>query len=132
MGNTVFYASKSYLLRYPAPKNLGYFWNFGSLSVLFLIVQLITGLFLAMFYTPHVELAFESIEHLMNDVYYGWLVRYMHANGASFFFFIIYIHILRGLYYRSYQYPRTNVWISGITIYFILMGTAFLGYVLPW
>lgn len=130
--NIAFSSIKSYLIRYPAPKNIGYFWNFGSLSALFLVVQVITGLFLAMFYTPHIDYAFISIEHIMNDIYYGWLVRFMHANGASFFFFFVYIHILRGVYYGSYQFPRTNVWISGVTIYFILMGTAFLGYVLPW
>ena len=130
--NTLFFSIKEYLIRYPAPKSIGYFWNFGSLSVVFLLVQLVTGLFLAMFYTPHVESAFYSIEHIMNDIYYGWMVRYIHANGASFFFLFIYIHMLRGIYYCSYQFPRTNVWISGVTIYFILMATAFLGYVLPW
>jgi ubiquinol-cytochrome c reductase cytochrome b subunit len=130
--NILFDTVKSYLIRYPAPKNIGYFWNFGSMSALFLIVQLLTGIFLAMFYTPHIDHAFISIEHIMNDIYYGWLIRFMHANGASFFFFFLYVHILRGVYYGSYQFPRTNVWISGVTIYFILMATAFLGYVLPW
>jgi len=123
---------KSFLLRYPAPTNIGYLWNFGSLSGLFLFVQIVTGLFLTMFYTPHTDLAFFSVDHIMRDINYGWLVRYMHANGASFFFFFVYIHMLRGLFFSSYQYPRTNVWFTGVTIYLCLMGTAFLGYVLPW
>ena len=123
---------KSVMLRYPAPTNIGYLWNFGSLSGLFLFIQIITGLFLTMFYTPHTDFAFFSVDHIMRDINYGWLVRYMHANGASFFFFFIYIHMLRGLFFSSYQYPRTNIWFTGVTIYLCLMGTAFLGYVLPW
>ena len=122
---------KSVMLRYPAPTNIGYLWNFGSLSGLFLFIQILTGLFLTMFYTPHTDFAFFSVDHIMRDINYGWLVRYMHANGASFFFFFIYIHMLRGLFFSSYQYPRTNVWFTGVTIYLCLMGTAFLGYVLP-
>ena len=130
--NIISYYVKSYLIRYPAPSNIGYFWNYGSLSIFFLVVQIFSGLFLAMFYTPHIDYAFSSIEHIMDNISYGWLIRYLHANGASFFFFVVYIHILRGLFYSSYQFPRTNLWVSGITIYFLLMGTAFLGYVLPW
>ena len=127
-----FVQAKAFLLRYPAPTNIGYLWNFGSLSGLFLFVQILTGLFLTMFYTPHTDLAFYSVDHIMRDINYGWLIRYVHANGASFFFFFIYIHMLRGLFFSSYQYPRTNVWFTGVTIYLCLMGTAFLGYVLPW
>lgn len=130
--NILYYYIKQYLVRYPAPKNIGYFWNYGSLSILFLCLQLVTGLFLAMFYIAHIEHAFFSIEHLMSNISYGWLIRYLHANGASFFFFVVYIHILRGIFYNSYQFPRTNLWISGVSIYFLLMGAAFLGYVLPW
>lgn len=128
----IFGQTKSFLLRYPAPTNIGYLWNFGSLSGIFLVIQIITGLFLTMFYTPHTDAAFYSIDHIMRDINYGWFIRYIHANGASFFFFFIYVHMLRGLYYNSYQYPRTTVWFSGVTIYLLLMGTAFLGYVLPW
>lgn len=130
--NIISFYIKSYLIRYPAPSNIGYFWNYGSLAIFFLVIQIVTGLFLAMFYTPHIDYAFLSIEHIMNNISYGWFVRYFHANGASFFFFVVYIHILRGIFYSSYQFPRTNLWISGVTIYFLLMGTAFLGYVLPW
>jgi len=129
-----FAASKiySYLIKYPTPINFTYMWNFGSMAGLFLIVQILSGFFLTMFYVPHIDYAFNSIEHIMRDVNYGWLIRYIHSNGASFFFFLIYIHILKGLYYGSYQYPRHLVWFSGIIIYILMMGTAFLGYVLPW
>jgi ubiquinol-cytochrome c reductase cytochrome b subunit len=129
-----FAASKiySYLIKYPTPINFTYMWNFGSMAGLFLIVQILSGFFLTMFYVPHIDYAFNSIEHIMRDVNYGWLIRYIHSNGASFFFFVIYIHILKGLYYGSYQYPRHLVWFSGIIIYILMMGTAFLGYVLPW
>lgn len=130
--NIIFEQLKSYLIRYPAPKNIGYFWNFGSMAALFLVVQLASGIFLAMFYTPHIDYAFSSIEYIMSDIYYGWLIRYIHANGASFFFFVVYIHLLRSIYYSSYKFPRTNLWLSGVIIYFLLMATAFLGYVLPW
>jgi ubiquinol-cytochrome c reductase cytochrome b subunit len=122
----------SYLIKYPTPINLTYMWNFGSMAGLFLVIQILSGFFLTMFYVPHIDYAFNSIEHIMRDVNYGWLIRYVHSNGASFFFFIIYIHILKGLYYGSYQYPRHIVWFSGIIIYILMMGTAFLGYVLPW
>lgn len=123
---------KKILIRYPSPQNIGYLWNHGSLAGMFLVVQIVTGLFLTMFYTPHVEIAFFSIDHIMRDLNYGWLTRYLHANGASFFFFFVYIHMFRGVYYNSYQYPRTNVWITGLLIYLLLMGAAFFGYVLPW
>jgi len=120
------------VVRYPVPKNLGYLWNYGSLSGIFLVIQLVTGIFLAMFYTPHVDYAFSSVDHIMHNVVYGWLIRLVHLNSASFFFLCIYIHMLRGLYFRSYTFPKTGTWITGITIYILLMGTAFLGYVLPW
>jgi quinol-cytochrome oxidoreductase complex cytochrome b subunit len=122
----------SYLIKYPTPINFNYMWNFGSMAGLFLVIQILSGFFLTMFYVPHIDYAFNSIEHIMRDVNYGWFIRYMHSNGASFFFFVIYIHILKGLYYGSYQYPRHIVWFSGIIIYILMMGTAFLGYVLPW
>lgn len=85
-----------------------------------------------MFYTPHIDYAFFSVEYIMNDIYFGWFIRYIHANGASFFFLVVYIHLLRGIYYSSYKFPRNSLWISGLIIYFLLMATAFLGYVLPW
>ena len=120
------------LVDYPTPININYFWNYGILSAFFLGLQIITGVFLAMHYVPSVEQAFNSVEHIMRDVHYGWLLRYFHANGASFFFIAVYIHILRGLYYGSYVYPTHRVWYVGVTIFIIMMATAFLGYVLPW
>jgi quinol-cytochrome oxidoreductase complex cytochrome b subunit len=122
----------SYLVHYPTPLNFNYMYNFGSLAGLFLVVQIVTGFILTMFYTPHIDYAFDSVEHLMRDVSYGWFIRYLHANGASFFFIVVYIHILRGIYYGSYNNPRLLVWLSGCLIYVLLMGAAFLGYVLPW
>ncbi|KJV65369.1 MULTISPECIES: cytochrome b/b6 [Ehrlichia] len=120
------------LASYQVPKNLNYAWNFGSLAGIALILQIITGIFLAMHYTPHVAHAFYSVERIMRDVNYGWLIRYTHAVGASFFFIVVYIHILRGLYYGSYKSPRELVWFVGIFIFFAMMATAFMGYVLPW
>lgn len=117
---------------YSAPSGLSYFWNFGSLALLSLVVQIFTGIFLAMFYTGHVDLAFDSVEHIMRDVPLGWLIRYVHANGASLFFAVVYCHIFRGLYFGSYYVPRNKLWISGVLILFIMIGTAFMGYVLPW
>ncbi|MBF8271410.1 MAG: Cytochrome b/b6, N-terminal domain [Magnetococcales bacterium] len=123
---------KSQATEYPTPKNLNYWWNFGSLALMVLIIMIATGLFLAMHYKPDALLAFNSVEHIMRDVNYGWLLRYMHANGATFFFVAVYIHILRGMYYGSYRAPREILWWIGIVIFFMLMGTAFMGYVLPW
>ncbi|ABD45567.1 cytochrome b [Ehrlichia chaffeensis str. Heartland] len=120
------------LASYQVPKNLNYAWNFGSLAGIALMLQIITGIFLAMHYTPHVAHAFSSVERIMRDVNYGWLIRYTHAVGASFFFIVVYIHILRGLYYGSYKSPRELVWFVGIFIFFAMMATAFMGYVLPW
>nr|AAM47770.1 cytochrome b [Anguis fragilis] len=118
------------LIDLPAPPNLSSWWNFGSLLGLCLIVQIMTGIFLAMHYTPHISLAFSSIAHICRDVQYGWLLRNLHANGASMFFFCIYAHIGRGLYYGSYTLKKT--WYSGVALLLMLMATAFLGYVLPW
>lgn len=121
-----------HLIDYPTPININYMWNFGSMAGVFLIIQILTGIFLAMHYTPHVDLAFLSVEHIMRDVNNGWLIRYFHANGASFFFLVVYIHIGRGLYYGSYQRPRGFVWIVGVVILIFMMATAFTGYVLVW
>jgi quinol-cytochrome oxidoreductase complex cytochrome b subunit len=122
----------SHIINYPTPSNLSYLWSFGSTAGLLLMVQIITGVFLAMHYTSHISLAFDSVEHIMRDVNNGWLLRYMHANGASFFFFITYCHIFRGIYYNSYVTPRSKLWLSGIIIFVLMMATAFIGYVLPW
>jgi ubiquinol-cytochrome c reductase cytochrome b subunit len=123
---------KEHLIDYPTPINIHYFWSFGSLAGLFLVIQILTGIFLAMHYTPHVLYAFLSVEHIMRDVNYGWLLRYIHANGASFFFIVVYIHIARGLYYSSFVFPYANLWRTGVIIFILMMATAFMGYVLPW
>lgn len=130
--NFVYSKFYSYLVKYPSPMNLNYLWNFGSMAGIFLVIQIVTGLFLTMFYTPHIDYAFNSVEHIMRDISYGWLIRYLHSNGASFFFFIVYVHILKGMYYGSYSNSRLLVWFTGIIIYILMMGAAFLGYVLPW
>jgi ubiquinol-cytochrome c reductase cytochrome b/c1 subunit len=117
---------------YQCPRNLNYWWNFGSIAGICLVLQILTGIFLVMHYTPHVSMAFDSVEHIMRDVNYGWLIRYMHANGASMFFVVVYIHILRGMYYGSYKSPREILWWMGIVIFILMMATAFMGYVLPW
>src|ERR1700712_4280065 len=114
------------LVYYPVPSNITYYWNFGILAGFCLGVQLITGITLAMHYAPHVDLAFISVEHIMRDVSYGWLLRYVHANGASMFFIIVYMHMFRGLYYSSYSYPREIVWCSGVIIYLLMMATGFI------
>nr|YP_010127379.1 cytochrome b [Apomecyna saltator]QPO99875.1 cytochrome b [Apomecyna saltator] len=118
------------LIDLPTPSNISTFWNFGSLLGLCLMIQIITGIFLAMHYCPNIELAFNSVAHICRDVNYGWLIRTLHANGASFFFICLYVHIGRGIYYSSYNLIET--WMIGVTIFFLVMGTAFLGYVLPW
>jgi ubiquinol-cytochrome c reductase cytochrome b subunit len=117
---------------YPVPRNLNYGWNFGVLSGIFLTVQIITGIVLAMHYYASADGAFNSVEHIMRDVNAGWMLRYAHSNGASFFFIVIYMHIFRGLYYGSYKAPRELVWMLGLVIYLLMMATAFMGYVLPW
>jgi len=122
----------NHIVDYPTPLNLNYMWNFGSLAGICLVIQILTGIFLAMHYTPHIDYAFVSIEHIMRDVNNGWLIRYLHANGASMFFIIVYIHMFRGLYYGSYMAPRQELWFSGVTIFLLMMATGFMGYVLPW
>ena len=117
---------------YPVPRNLNYGWNFGVLSGIFLTIQIVTGIVLAMWYFASADGAFNSIEHIMRDVNGGWMMRYAHMNGASFFFIVVYIHIFRGLYYGSYKAPRELVWMLGLVIYLLMMATAFMGYVLPW
>jgi quinol-cytochrome oxidoreductase complex cytochrome b subunit len=120
------------LTEYPTPRNLSYWWNFGSLAGIALVIMIATGIMLAMQYTPHVDHAFDSVERIMRDVNSGWLLRYLHSNGGSFFFIVVYIHILRGLYYGSYKAPREILWILGVVILILMMATAFMGYVLPW
>ena len=122
----------SYTIDSPQPSNISYLWNFGSLLAFCLIIQIVTGVTLGMHYTPNVLEAFDSVEHIMRDVNNGWLIRYLHSNTASAFFFIVYLHIGRGLYYGSYRAPRTLVWIIGTIILIVMMATAFLGYVLPY
>jgi len=122
----------SHIIEYPTPVNLSYFWSFGFLAGACLVIQIVSGIFLAMHYTPHVEFAFNSVEHIMRDVNNGWLIRYIHSNGASMFFLIVYCHMFRGLYYGSYMNPRGALWASGVIIFLAMMATAFMGYVLPW
>ena len=122
----------NHLTDYPTPKNLNYWWTFGGILTFCLVTQIITGIVLAMHYTAHADLAFSSVEHIMRDVNYGWLIRYIHANGASMFFLAVYIHIFRALFYGSYKSPREVIWILGIIIYLLMMAAAFMGYVLPW
>ncbi len=117
---------------YPVPRNLSYFWNFGVLAGFFLMLQIVTGIVLAMHYASNAQVAFATTEHIMRDVNWGWMMRYAHANGASFFFIVVYIHIFRGLFYSSYKAPREMIWLLGVTIFLLMMATAFMGYVLPW
>ncbi|MFL6858834.1 MAG: cytochrome bc complex cytochrome b subunit [Allosphingosinicella sp.] len=117
---------------YPVPRNLNYMWNFGVLAGLALTIQIVTGIVLAMHYAPTGDHAFQSVEHIMRDVNQGWFLRYAHANGASFFFIVTYVHIFRGMYYGSYKAPRELVWMLGLVILLLMMATAFMGYVLPW
>ena len=130
--NSLLSVVNNHLVDYPTPINQNYYFGFGSLAGLMLVVQILTGIFLAMHYTPHIDLAFNSVEHIMRDINYGWLIRYTHANGASFFFIVVYVHMFRGLYYGSYITPREHLWCSGILIFILMMATAFMGYVLPW
>ncbi len=123
---------KGQAMDFPTPKNLNYWWTFGGILAIMLVLQLITGIVLVMHYTPTADLAFDSVEHIMRDVNYGWLLRYMHANGASMFFIAVYIHIFRGMYYGSYKEPREVLWMLGVFIFIAMMATAFMGYVLPW
>ena len=114
------------------PRNLNYMWTFGAILSFMLVAQIVTGVVLAMHYVPSATEAFASVEHIMRDVNYGWLIRYLHTNGASMFFLAVYIHMFRGIYYGSYKPPREVLWILGVIIYFLMMATAFMGYVLPW
>jgi quinol-cytochrome oxidoreductase complex cytochrome b subunit len=118
--------------KYPAPRNLNYWWNFGSIAGICLVMQILTGLFLAMHYTANTAMAFDSVENIMRNVNYGWLLRYAHAVGASMFFVVVYIHTFRGLYFGSYKSPRELLWWFGLVILVLMMATAFMGYVLPW
>lgn len=117
---------------FPVPKNLNYWWTFGAIASIMLVVQIVSGIVLVMHYTPHVDLAFASVEHIMRDVNYGWLIRYMHSNGASMFFVAVFVHMARGMYYGSYKEPREVVWILGVILFVLMMATGFMGYVLPW
>ena len=128
----IFSVLREALVDHPTPRNLNYWWNFGSLAGITLIIMIVSGLVLSMHYVPHVDLAFDSVEHIMRDVNYGWLIRYIHSVGASMFFLIVYIHIARGLYYGSYKSPREVLWWLGIIIFLLMIATAFLGYTLPW
>ena len=117
---------------YPVPRNLNYFWNFGVLAGAALVIQIVTGIVLAMHYAANGAVAFDSVEHIMRDVNSGWFLRYAHANGATMFFIVVYLHIFRGLYFGSYKAPREMVWLLGVVIFLLMMATAFMGYVLPW
>ena len=122
----------SLFIVYPTPRNLNYWWTFGGILTFMLGVQIVTGVVLAMHYTPHVDFAFNSVEAIMRDVNYGWLLRYLHSNGASFFFVAVYAHIARGMYYGSYKEPREVLWILGVILFLLMVVTGFMGYVLPW
>src|SRR6266699_3374351 len=128
----IFTFLRSELDEYPTPRNLNYLWNFGSLSGIVLVIMIVTGIVLAMHYTPTADGAFNSVEHIMRDVNYGWLIRYVHTTGASMFFVAVYIHLFRGLYYGSYKAPRELLWWLGVIILLLMMTTAFFGYTLPW
>ena len=117
---------------FPTPRNFNYFWNFGAIAMIMLTLMIVTGIVLAMHYTASTKDAFNSVERIMRDVNWGWLIRYLHMNGASFFFIAVYIHIFRGMYYGSYKKPRELLWMLGVTIFILMMATAFIGYVLPW
>ncbi len=117
---------------FPTPKNFNYFWNFGALATVQLMIMIATGILLAMHYVPNAHMAYGSVQTIMRDVNYGWLLRYIHANGATMFFIVVYVHIFRGMYYGSYKYPRELLWMLGVVILLLMMATAFMGYVLPW
>ncbi len=128
----IFTFMKHETVDYPTPKNLNYWWNFGSLAGITLVIMILSGIFLAMNYVPNVNLAFESVERIVRDVNYGWLLRFIHMNGSSMFFIVVYIHLFRGLYFGSYKSPREILWILGVVIIIVMDATAFMGYVLPW
>ena len=125
------YMEKEYH-HFPTPRNFNYFWNFGAIATVMLVLMIATGVVLATNYTPHVTMAFDSVERIMRDVPSGWLIRYLHMTGASFFFIAVYVHIFRGMYYGSYKAPRELLWLLGVVIFLLMMATAFMGYVLPW
>ena len=129
---TAFDAYRVHMSEYDAPKNFNFWYIFGSLALLVLVIQIVTGIFLVMHYKPDAALAFASVEYIMRDVPWGWLIRYMHSTGASAFFVVVYLHMFRGLLYGSYRKPRELVWIFGCAIFLVLMGEAFMGYLLPW
>lgn len=129
--SAAFWNFTAFLMNYPVFNNLGYMWNFGFAAFLFLGLQLITGFLLSMHYIAHADLAFNSVEQIMREVNNGWLLRYLHANGASFFFICVFAHMLRGLFYESYGGPRRDTWLVGVAIFALLIATAFTGYVLP-
>lgn len=128
----IFSLIKGQAMDFPTPKNLNYWWTFGGILAIMLVIQLLSGIVLVMHYTPTADGAFASVEHIMRDVNYGWLLRYLHANGSSMFFVAVYIHIFRGMYYGSYKEPREVLWMLGVFIFIVMMATAFMGYVLPW
>jgi quinol-cytochrome oxidoreductase complex cytochrome b subunit len=128
----IFTFAKHELQDYPTPRNINYLWNFGSLAGVMLVIMIVTGIFLAMNYVPNVDLAFASVQRIDRDVNFGWMLHYIHMNGASFFFIVVYIHIFRGLYYGSYKAPRELLWMLGVVILLLMMATGFMGYVLPW
>jgi ubiquinol-cytochrome c reductase cytochrome b/c1 subunit len=130
--NYFYKAIKELGINYKAPGNLSSLWNFGVYSLICLLIQILTGITLAMHYVPHIDFAFASVEHIMRDVNYGWLIRYIHSNGASMFFIVVYLHTFRGIFYSSYAKPRQLLWHVGVTILFLMIATAFMGYVLPW
>ena len=123
---------KAHITEYYAPKNFNFWYVFGSLALLVLVLQILTGIFLTMHYKPDASLAFASVEYIMRDVSWGWLIRYMHSTGASMFFVVVYLHMFRGLIYGSYRNPRELIWLFGVAIFLCLMGEAFFGYLLPW
>ena len=123
---------KEHLSEYYAPKNFNFWYFFGSLAMLVLVIQIVTGIFMVMHYKPDGELAFASVEYIMREVPYGWIIRYMHSTGASMFFVVVYLHMFRGMLYGSYRKPRELVWIFGVAIFLCLMAEAFFGYLLPW
>ena len=125
-------AWKKHMSEYYAPKNFNIWYFFGVLSLVVLVIQLLTGIWLTMNYTATAEEAFASVEYIMRDIDYGWMLRYLHSTGASAFFFVVYIHMFRGLMYGSYQKPRELIWVFGMTIYLVLMAEGFFGYILPW
>src|SRR3982750_780393 len=130
--NPILAVVNEYLIDSPAPINLSYFWGFGSMLGVNLVILIVSGVTLAMHYTPQTMLAFSSVEYIMRDVNNGWLLRFIHANGASLFFIWVYLHIGRNLFYGSYRAPRGLLWSIGVVIFIVMMATAFIGYVLPW